>query len=299
MKRDIILPDYVRDFMKVFVNTGFEIYLVGGAVRDLLLEKKTKNFDFTTNATPEKIQKMFEKTHYNNIYGTVTIPVEITDGISDGRTRGVTGTGSPGVGEERLEKLIFEVTPYRREGKYKDFRHPEKIDWAKTLEEDVARRDFTINALAHDGKKLIDYVGGMQDLGKKLVRAVGEPKARFCEDALRLIRAVRIASELGFMIEEHTRAAITRNAPLIQHVSWERVGSEMLKIISSDHPAEGVLFLKNTGLLKLILPELDATFDVAQKSPGRHHIYDVGTHLVETLRNCPSKNTIVRFAALI
>jgi len=274
------LPEAIKNIFSIFKKNGFEIYLVGGAVRDFLLGKNPKNFDFTTNATPEKIQSLFPNSFYNNTYGTVSVPLEIEDLSS-------------------LKKTIVEITPFRKEKDYTDFRHPEKIEWAKTLEEDLARRDFTINAIAYDGKKIIDSYQGQKDLKEKIIRCVGDPDKRFSEDALRLLRAIRFASQFGFLIEEKTREAIVKNNYLINKISWERIRDEFLKILKSDHPAEGVLFLRNTGLLKYILPELDVCFSIPQKSPKRHHIYDVGTHLVMSLKYCHSKDEITRFATLI
>jgi len=276
----IILPKEVIELMKKFRENKFQIYLVGGAVRDALLNKKVDNFDFTTNATPEQIQKLFPDSFYNNIYGTVSIPVETQNFAS-------------------LQKIVFEITPFRTESDYSDSRHPEKIEWAKTIEEDLSRRDFTINSMAFDGLIIIDPYKGQNDLKNKLIKAVGDPDIRFNEDALRLLRAIRFTSQLGFLIEEKTKESIQKNAGLITKVSAERIRDEFLKILSSEHPSEGVLFLKNTGLLSLILPEVDICFTIPQKSPKRHHIYDVGTHLVMALKNCPSKDIITRFATLI
>ncbi len=267
------LPQEIKNIFEVFKKNGFEIYLVGGAVRDFLLGKTPTNFDFTTNALPPQIQKLFSKSFYNNNYGTVSIPLK--------------------------SNTIVEITPFRKESDYQDYRHPEKIDWAKTLEEDLSRRDFTINAIAFDGKKIIDHFQGQDDLKNKIIKTVGDPDKRFSEDALRLIRAIRFASQLGFLIEEKTRRSIEKNSQLITKISWERIRDEFLKILKSDHPSEGVLFLRNTKLLKYILPELDICFTIPQKSPKRHHIYDVGTHLVMSLKYCPSKDEITRFATLI
>ncbi len=270
------IPDYINEIFKKFKLKNFEIYLVGGAVRDLILCKKTSNWDFTTNAKPEEILKLFPESFYNNQYGTVSIPLE-----------------------KNSQKLIIEITPFRKEGKYEDFRHPKIIQWAKTLEEDLSRRDFTINAIAYDGQKIIDPYQGQQDIKNKLIKAVGDPEKRFNEDALRLLRAIRFASQLGFLIEEKTRLAINKNAALIKKVSWERIRDEFLKILASPYPAEGILFLHNTGLLKYILPELEICFNIPQKSPKRHHIFDVGTHLVLSLKHCQSNDPITRFATLI
>ncbi|GIW64135.1 MAG: HDIG domain-containing protein [Patescibacteria group bacterium] len=267
------LPQEIKNIFEVFKKHDFEIYLVGGAVRDFLLGKTPTNFDFTTNALPAQIQKLFPESFYNNNYGTVSIPLK-----SD---------------------AIVEITPFRKESDYQDYRHPEKIEWAKTLEEDLSRRDFTINTIAYDGKKIIDPFKGQDDLKNKIIKTVGDPDKRFSEDALRLIRAIRFASQLGFLIEEKTRQSIEKNSELITKISWERIRDEFLKILKSDHPSEGVLFLRNTKLLKYILPELDICFAIPQKSPKRHHIYDVGTHLVMSLKYCPSKDEITRFATLI
>jgi len=274
------LPEEITLLMNRFRENGFLIYLVGGAVRDLILKRETENWDFTTNATPEQILQMFPDAFYNNTYGTVSLPVKITTGKQE-------------------KTIIFEITAFRKESGYSDFRHPQKVEWAKTVEEDLGRRDFTINAIAYDGEKLIDPFSGQEDIKNKLIRAVGDPDKRFGEDALRLLRAIRFASQLGFLIEEKTRASIEKNASLITKISWERIRDEFLKILASPHPAEGILFLRNTKLLFYILPELDACFSIPQKSPKRHHIYDVGTHLVMALKHCQSPDPITRFATLI
>lgn len=258
--------------MQIIRKNGFEVYVVGGGVRNLLLNKPVTNWDFTTNALPEKIQELFPDSFYHNTYGTVTVKS----------------------GDD-----LFEITPFRKESDYTDKRHPETIEWAKTLEEDLARRDFTINAMAFDGTKMIDLFEGKKHIEERKIVAVGDPDKRFQEDALRLMRGIRFASQMGFLIDDKTRSAMTRNAQLITHISWERIRDELFKIIESSHPSEGILFLKSTGILKYILPELDACFAVPQKSPHRHHIYDVGTHLVMSLKNCPSADVITRFAALM
>ena len=268
----IKLPDEVTKLMNEFKKNKYQIYVVGGAVRDATLKKNVDNWDFTTNAIPDEIRKLFPDSFYNNIYGTVSIP---------------------------QDKIIFEITPFRKESNYSDSRHPEKIEWAKTVEEDLSRRDFTINAIAYDGKNIIDPYGGQKDLSNRLIKAVGDPDIRFKEDALRLLRAVRFTSQLGFLIEDTTRDSIQKNAGLITKISWERIRDEFLKILAGDHPSEGILFLKNTGLLSYILPEVDVCFAIPQKSPKRHHVYDVGTHLVMALKHCPSSDPITRFATLI
>lgn len=268
------LPDYVTKFMKSFQDKDFQIYLVGGIVRDILAERNVEwNLaDFATNAIPEEIQKLFPDSFYENKFGTVGV---------------------------KIDDKVFEVTTFRSEGKYKDSRHPEEIKWAKTIEEDLARRDFTINAMAYDGENLVDPFDGQKDLQAKLIRAVGDPDKRFQEDALRLIRAVRFAAELGFLIEDKTRDSIRKNAELITKISWERIRDEFLKILASENNAEGILFLRSTGILSFILLEVDRCFEIPQKSPKRHHVYDVGTHLVMSLKHCPSKDVITRFATLL
>lgn len=266
------IPKTVSEFLNIFKKNKYQIFIVGGAVRNLLLDREVKNWDFTTSATPEQILKLFPEAFYNNKYGTVTA---------------------------MFAKTPFEVTPFRKEGEYKDQRHPEIIEWAKTVEEDLSRRDFTVNSIAFDGSNIIDPYNGQNHLKQKIITAVGDPDKRFNEDALRLLRAVRLASELGFLLDENTRISIQKNAQLITKISWERIRDELFKILASDHPSEGILFLKNLGLLTHILPELDICFVVPQKSPKRHHIYDVGTHLAMALKYCPSKDVITRFATLI
>lgn len=269
---DTLLPKPVADFMNTLKTHGYKVYVVGGAVRDLLLKKDVLNWDFTTNATPEKIQELFPDNFYHNVYGTVTV---------------------------KSDTFLFEITPFRKESGYEDNRHPTTIEWANTLEEDLARRDFTINAMAYDGNTVIDLFDGKKHIDEKMIMAVGDADKRFQEDALRLMRGIRFASQLGFLIETKTRDAMTRNAERITSISGERIRDELLKILGSDHPSEGFLFLRNTGILKYILPELDACFDIPQKSPKRHHVYDVGTHLIMALKACPSGDPIVRFAAVM
>ncbi len=264
------IPDKVTSFMKSVQEAGFQCFAVGGGVRDLLLNRIVKDWDFTTNATPEKIQEIFPESFYDNSYGTVGV---------------------------KMDPEIFEITPFRKEGKYSDLRHPDKIEWAETLDEDLGRRDFTINAMATDGQKIIDPFNGQEDLKNKLIRAVGDPDKRFQEDALRLMRAIRIATQLGFTIEEKTWAAIWNNASLIKNISSERIRDELVKILTSDYPADGIRLLDNAGILEYILPELTAGKGVDQK--GTHHVDDVFTHSVKALQFCENKDWVVRFATLV
>ncbi len=266
------LPDFVANIFQTVKKRGFEIYLVGGSVRDLIMNRKTTNWDFTTNARTENILKIFPDAFYDNAFGTVGIP---------------------------HDKEVIEITTYRSDHGYTDKRHPDKVVWGKNLKDDLSRRDFTIGAIAYDGDQIIDPFGGQKDIEAKIIRTVGDPHLRFSEDALRLMRAIRIAAELGFMIEEKTLEAVKTHAKLIHNVSKERIREELLKLLKSDYASDGIMLLRSSGILMEILPELEACFGVEQKSPKRHHIYDVGTHLVMSLKHCRSKDPIVRFATLI
>ena len=277
------IPQHITDIQKKFADSGFEIYLVGGSVRDLLQKRKITDWDLTTNATPQEVLKLYPDSIYENEFGTVGIKVPELP--------------------EKEHKGIVEVTTYRTEKGYKDRRHPEKVEWGKTVEEDLGRRDFTINAMALkvSGEKfeIIDPYDGQTDLKNKLIRAVGDPAIRFKEDALRLMRAIRFASQLGFSIEEKTLLEISNDAKILSEIAKERVRDELMKILASDYPYEGIMLLKNTGLLKHIIPELLEGIDVSQSRPGRHHTEDVFTHNVLSLKFTPSIDPIVRFAALI
>lgn len=276
---EINIPDEVKNVLEVTKNAGYEIYIVGGSVRDAIMKKDTNDWDFTTNATPQDIQNLFPDSFYDNVFGTV------------------------GISYKDNEKPL-EITTFRTEHGYTDSRRPDTVTWGKTLLEDVKRRDFTINALALKHVKgnnfeVIDYFSGHDDLENKIIKAVGDANERFAEDALRMMRAIRIASELNFKIESATKNAIYANKSRIHNIAKERVRDEFLKLISSPHAYNGMLLFKEVGLLEEILPELEKCFGVEQKSPGRHHIYDVGTHLLMSLKYCPSNNPIVRFATLI
>ncbi|KKU09067.1 MAG: tRNA adenylyl-/cytidylyl-transferase [Candidatus Woesebacteria bacterium GW2011_GWB1_45_5] len=272
---NINLPKSVSDILRKFKKAGYEIYIVGGAVRDILMGKIVHDWDFTTNATPEEILKIIPDGFYDNTFGTVGVSVDEFD-------------------------RPFEITTYRREFGYSDARRPDRVEWGKTLEGDLSRRDFTINALALSGAlEVIDHYKGQEDIKNKLVRAVGDSNERFSEDALRMMRAVRIGAELGFKIEEKTFEAIKKNAPLINKIAKERVKDELFKLLSSPNPYEGMILFKNSGLMEEIIPELIKCFGVEQKSPGRHHIYDVGEHLLMSLKSCKSLDPVTRFATLI
>ncbi len=272
----IELPEYVSEFLTVFEQAGYKIYVVGGTVRGLLMKHEVKDWDFTTSAKPEEIRNLFPHSFYNNQFGTVGIPQTIDN-----------------------KPMVFEVTTFRKESGYTNVRHPDTVEWTDKIHDDLGRRDFTINAIAYDGKNLVDPFGGQKDLEKRIIKAVGDPDVRFAEDALRLMRAVRQASQLGFTIEENTHRSIQKNSHLISKISWERIRDELFKLLASNNAADGIMLLKDTHLLFHILPEIDDAFKIDQVSPERHHIYDVGTHLIESLRNCKSENVITRFATLI
>ena len=277
------IPQEIQDIAKQFEQHDFQIYLVGGCVRDLLLNKSLKDWDFTTNATPEQITALFPDSFYDNSFGTVGIPIEIGD-----------------------EKHVVEITTFRTEKEYKDHRHPESVAWGKTIEEDLSRRDFTVNAMAvslsslsQNKQDIIDPYNGQEDLEKKLIRAVGDPAKRFKEDALRLMRAIRLATQLTFSIETSTLQEVIRDAALLTKIANERIRDELVKILASEYPYDGIMLLKNTELLKYILPELLEGIGVSQERPGRHHKEDVFTHNVLSLKFCSSPDPIVRFATLI
>lgn len=267
------LPREALDVIQKLNKAGFEAYAVGGSVRDLLMKRETAGWDFTTSATPEQILAVFPDSFYDNTFGTV--------GLKIGK------------------KDIYEVTTYRSEQGYSDRRHPDKIAWGKTLAEDLSRRDFTINAIATDAREIIDPYGGQKDLERKRIATVGNPKERFGEDALRMMRAVRIAAELGFDIDKDALTAIRESAHLLTNISAERIRDELLRILAAHDPAHGILLLRETTLLSLILPELEAAFAIGQKSPKRHHIYDVGTHSVMAVKHCPGTDPVVRLATLL
>lgn len=278
-------PQFVSEIFKKFEKANYEIYIVGGAVRDVLTGRVVDDWDFTTNATPEEILTVFPDGFYNNKFGTV----------------GIAYDSSPNP---------YEVTTFRKEFGYSDARRPDKVVWGTSLQEDLDRRDFTINAMALKPTEigentltveLIDILNGRADLDKGVIRTVGNPDIRFVEDALRLMRAIRLASELGFKIEKNTLSSIKSNANLINKIARERVKEELLKTLGSDHSYDGVVLLKESGLMLEILPELEKTFGVEQKSPGRHHVYDVGTHSLLSLKFTANRNPdpITRFAVLI
>ena len=321
------IPQPVVDTLKTLTEAGFEASIVGGCVRDLLLHREPKDWDITTNALPEEVQKLFPESFYENDFGTVGVKVP----------RFLATT------PKEKEHDVIEVTTYRIESAYSDRRRPDTILFAKTLEEDLSRRDFTINAIAanireqgttnreqgtgsreqrmadsegspitaHCSLTLVDPFNGRSDLDAKIIRAVGNAEERFNEDALRMMRAIRLFSELSapvnsqqktvnkkddWIIEEKTLAAIKKCSGLITHVSMERIRDEFSRIILSPHPKGGVESLEATGLLHHIIPELEEGIGVGQ---NLHHIYTVWEHNLRALETCPSKKLHVRLAALL
>lgn len=277
-----VVPQDVLEIYKKLLKEGFSVYFVGGCVRDFLMGRNVIDWDFATNAQPSQIQSVFSNSFYDNKFGTVGIPL-----------------GNP---EETKgwEKNYVEATTFRTEGGYSDSRHPEQVEWGKTIEEDLSRRDFTMNAIALKlPEDYIDPYNGKSDIEQKLIRTVGSPDERFGEDALRLLRAIRLATQLNFNIEQETWDSIVKNANLILNISWERIRDELLKILSHDNAYDGVVLLDQSGILDLILPELAAGKGVSQARPGRHHTTDVFTHNIESLHHTPSKDPIVRLATLL
>lgn len=269
------IPKEVKNIIDALAKAGFEAYIVGGCVRDFLLGYEPADWDVTTNATPIEIQKVFPESFYENSFLTVTVK-----------------TGSKKVPE-------VEITTYRTEAGYSDKRHPDEVTYAKTLQEDLSRRDFTVNAMAMDAKKkIIDFYDGQKDLKAKIIKTVGNAEERFSEDALRMLRAVRFATTLEFSIEEKTKEAIIKNNIWLEAISKERVRDEFLKMISSDRAGEGIELLRQTGLLKYIMPELLDNYGVSQ---NKHHKYDCYWHAVKALEYAAKKQFSwqVRLAALL
>jgi tRNA nucleotidyltransferase (CCA-adding enzyme) len=348
---------------------GFEAYIVGGAVRDTLMDAqenglednlksntynlKASDYDFTTSATPKQIQKIFPENFYENDFGTVgvtrthlheqmgispnqnegsvltdkktdqkIIDLSSATKIHDSLKQGSSKSASTSTNTQfsiPIEEEVYEITTFRSDGEYKNHRKPEKVVWGKTLESDLSRRDFTINAMAikisddfldsldfkkiektiditPDNFEIIDPHGGIVDLNSEIIRTVGNPNKRFNEDALRLLRAIRFSVQLNLQIDDETYESIIQNANLINHISWERIRDEFIKMIKSDYPKEAIEILDETGLLKIIMPELLEGKLVMQ---GGHHISDVWNHNIDALAECPSKDPIVRLATLL
>lgn len=258
------LPEKVNFIINTLKEHGFEGYAVGGCVRDTMLGRIPQDWDITTSARPEQVKEIFKHTIDTGIqHGTVTI---------------------------MLEHEGFEVTTYRIDGEYEDARHPKEVQFTSNLLEDLKRRDFTINAMAYnEDEGLVDAFDGRLDLERGVVRCVGDPKERFSEDALRMLRAVRFAGQLGFEIDEATKQAISELAPTIAKVSAERIQVELVKLMISKHP-EQIKTAYETGLTKVFMPEFDAMMETEQNHP--HHCYSVGEHTIMALKIAPQDKVL-------
>jgi tRNA nucleotidyltransferase (CCA-adding enzyme) len=287
------IPLPIQNIIKTLNEAGFEAYAVGGCVRDLILNRMPKDWDITTDALPEEVIKIFPDSFYENDFGTVGVKISRLDAKSQATTE------------------IVEITTYRIESEYTDKRRPKDVLFTKSLEKDLARRDFTINAIAYGPSKtgkweIVDLFGGAKDLQKRIIRTVGNPEDRLNEDALRLMRAVRFFAKLrdsqetrtthNWHIEEKTFQAIQKLAGHLEKISGERIRDELAKIILSHSPSEGIDMLEKAGLLRFILPELREGIGVTQ---NLHHIYTVWEHNLRALATCPSQKLETRLAALL
>lgn len=269
----IEVPKEVMMVIAVLHAASHEAYLVGGCVRDLLMGITPKDYDVTTNATPEEVIGLFPKTFYENIYGTVgvvTCGEELGTICSDETVR------------------IVEVTPYRLETSYSDNRHPDEVKWSKNLLDDLSRRDFRVNSIAYNPvtREIIDPHNGQKDIEERKICAVGDANVRFNEDALRLMRAIRFMSQLDFDIDSVTRESISNNAHLLKHISQERIRDEFCKLVMSDFPMRGIIMMKETGILEYVVPELLRGVGVTQ---NQAHMYDVWEHNLRTLQHAADK----------
>jgi len=251
----IQLPEDVKKIIEIIEKAGYEAYAVGGCVRDSLLLRNPNDWDITTSAKPEKVKELFKKTIDTGIeHGTVTV---------------------------MMHHVGYEVTTYRIDGEYEDARHPKNVTFTSNLIEDLKRRDFTINAMAYNDRSgIVDAFDGISDLEKGIIRAVGNPRERFDEDALRMMRAVRFSAQLGYSIEEDTKKAIQELSINLQKISAERIQVELVKLVSSNHP-EKMRDLYETGITAVILPEFDKAMVTAQNNP--HHCYTVGEHIIQSM----------------
>ena len=264
------LKEDVVNILSRLRREGFKSYVAGGAVRDLLMGNAPHDYDIATSARPEEVKRIFEKTIDTGLkHGTVTVV---------------------------YNKVGYEITTFRSDGEYRDGRHPESVRYVTDAREDCRRRDFTINAMMYSPDEgIIDCFGGREDIKRKTIRCVGKPERRFREDALRMLRAVRFSAVLSFEIDEYTKRAIRKCAPLIRRVSSERILEELNKILLSDNP-DYFRELHKLGLLQFIIPQLEKCFGEPQRN--KYHIYDVGEHIMHTVKNTPRDFTL-RWAALM
>ncbi len=273
----INLPDLLKKFCSVFQEAGFSSYLVGGAVRDIFLEKEPSDYDVATNATPQDVIKLFRFVVPTGIeHGTVTVHFMGTE---------------------------IEVTTFRTETGYSDGRHPDTVNYAATIEEDLSRRDFTMNAIAvnlADGS-IVDPFDGRKDIKAKIIRTVGNAHDRFMEDGLRPVRAIRFAARLGFKIEDETYSAISKSEILKKtgSISVERFRDELMKMMSSNLPGNGIRMMEETGILNLFMPEFSKCRGCIQADDRGYHIFDVMDHLIYACNGCVKEKPLLRFAALL
>lgn len=264
------LPEQVHKIITTLQDHGYEAYAVGGCVRDSILGRIPGDWDITTSAMPEETKALFERTFDTGIeHGTITVLLD--------------GEG-------------FEVTTYRIDGEYEDSRHPKEVTFTRNLEEDLLRRDFTINAMAYNEKEgIVDIFGGIEDIGKKTIRCVGDANARFSEDALRILRGIRFAAQLGFEIEENTKRAMSELAPTLKKISAERIQVELVKMLTSKRP-EMLGEAYKIGITKQFLPEFDRLMETEQETP--HHMYTVGIHTLVALKNV-REDKVLRLTMLL
>lgn len=264
------IPKEANYILHRLMEHGYEAYIVGGCVRDSVLGKMPKDWDITTSATPEQTKALFRRTIDTGIeHGTVTV---------------------------MMDKTGYEVTTYRLDGRYEDHRRPSEVTFTASLTEDLKRRDFTINAMAYNDKEgIVDAFDGMGDLERGIIRCVGNPRERFDEDALRILRAVRFAAQLDFVIDEGTRQAIREKAGYLRDISAERIQAELTKLITSAHP-EKLMEAYELGITKVVLPEFDVMAETPQNT--RYHCYDVGRHTIEVMRHIEAE-PVLRWAALL
>lgn len=291
-----MLPGFIKNILYQLEENGYQAFVVGGCVRDILMDRKGKknDWDITTDAEPQEILSIFPEGKYNNKYGTVLVPIE----------------------DEQGNRSAAEVTTFRSESNYSDGRHPDEVEFEDSLERDLRRRDFTINALAIKPREsklpppselkgwtfeksdhyIVDLFGGKKDIEKKVIRAVGEPADRFREDALRMMRALRFACQLDFSLEPKTERAIQKLSGGIKFIAKERIRDEFIQILESENAYEGVMLLHKDKLLQYIIPELERGVGVKQ---DRHHVYTVFEHSLYSLKNCPARDWRVKLAALL
>jgi len=266
----ITIPERVNSIIKTLEDAGYEAYAVGGCIRDIILGRKPQDWDITTSALPQQVKSLFRRTVDTGIkHGTVTVMI----------------------GDEG-----FEVTTYRVDGIYEDGRHPRDVSFTRELKEDLRRRDFTINAMAYNDRDgLVDLYGGMDDIDNKIIRCVGEPEERFGEDALRMLRAIRFSAQLGYEIDTDTEKAISKLSGNLKKISAERIHTELIKTLVSDHP-EKIEKAYELGLTAVFLPEFDTAMQTEQNHP--HHCYSVGKHIIKSICEIEA-DPVLRLAMLL